>query len=106
MISTLPQKDFEQRLHRIFVSDQVQGLLAVAWLLQQLLKISTHQSAPFWRSQIDACKRAARAGHKVRRGWEVYGMTPYEVVTHQGYYRHPILPRYNSEPALCVETAL
>ena len=27
-------------------------------------------------------------------------MTPYEVVAHQGYYRHPLLARYNSEPDL------
>ena len=48
----------------------------------------------------DACKRAARVWHKVRCGWEAYGMTPNEVVTHQRYYRHPLPARYNSEPAL------
>ena len=80
--------------------DPVQGPLAVAWMLQQMLKASTHQDAPFWRDQIDKCKHAARVGHKVRRGWEAYGMTPYEVCMHRGYFRHPILPRYNSEPDL------
>ena len=89
LINTLPQKEWEKRLHGIFVRDQVQGPLAVP-----------HQSAPFWCGQIDACKHAARAGHKVRRGWEAYGMTPYEVCMHRGYSRHPILPRYNSEPVL------
>ena len=84
----------------IFGSDPFQGALAVAWMLQQLLKARTRQDAPFWRGQIDACKHAARAGHKVRRGWEAYGMTPYEVCMHRGYFRHPILCRYNSEPVL------
>ena len=104
MSNTLPQSDFEQRLHEIFVRDPVQGPLAVAWMLQQMLKASTHQSAPFWRGQIDACKHAARVGHKVRCGWEAYGMTPYEVCMHRGYFRHPLLPRYNSEPVLCSVT--
>ena len=70
-------------------------------MLQQMLKASTRQDAPFWRGQIDACKHAARVGHKVRCGWEAYGMTPYEVCMHRGYFRRPILPRYNSEPVLC-----
>ena len=100
-INKLPQKEWEKRLHGIFVRDPVQGPLAVAWTLQQMLKASTHQDAPFWRGQIDACKQAARAGHKVRCGWEAYGMTPYEVCMHRGYFRRPILPRYNSEPVLC-----
>ena len=69
-------------------------------MLQQLLKVSLRHDAPFWRSQIDACKQTARFGHKVRCGWEAYGMTPYEVCMHRGYFRHPILPRYNSEPVL------
>ena len=106
LINTLPQREWEQRLHKIFVSDDIQGLPAVAWLCQQMMKACPHQSAPFWRSQIDACKRAARVGHKVRCGWEAYGMTPYEVVTHQGYYRHPLLARYNSEPDLLRTRAL
>ena len=100
LINTMPQREWEQKLHKIFVSDPVQGPLAVAWMLHQVLKASTRQHAPFWRSQIDACKQAARAGHKVRCGWEAYGMTPYEVCMHRGYFRRPIIPRYNSEPVL------
>ena len=100
LISTLSRREWEPKLHKIFVSDPVQGPLAVAWLCQHITKACPHQSAPFWRSQIDACKRAARVGHKVRCGWEAYGMTPYEVCMHRGYSRHPILPRYNSEPVL------
>ena len=100
LISTLPRREWEQKLHKISVSDPVQGPLAVAWMLQQVLKASTRQDAPFWCRQIDACKHAARVGHKVRCGWEAYGMTPYEVCMHRGYFRHPILPRYNSEPDL------
>ena len=100
LINTLSRREWEQRLHGIFVSDPVQGPLAVAWLCQQMMKACSHQSAPFWRSQIDACKHAARAGHKVRCGWEAYGMTPYEVCMHRGYFRRPTLPRYNSEPVL------
>ena len=90
LINTLPQSDFEQRLHKIFVRDPVQGPLAVAWMLQQVLKASTRQAAPFWCSQIDACKHAACVGHKVRRGWEAYCMSPYEVCMHRGYFRHPV----------------
>ena len=100
LINTLSRREWEQKLHKIFVSDPVQGLLAVAWMLQQMLKVSLRQGAPVWRSQIDACKQAARVGHKVRCGWEAYGMTPYEVCMHRGYFRHPLLPRYNSEPVL------
>ena len=90
LINTLPQREWEKRLHGIFVRDPVQGPLAVAWMLQQVLKASTRQDAPFWCGQIDACKHAARVGHKVRCGWEAYGMTPYEVCMHRGYFRHPI----------------
>ena len=104
LINTLPQREFEKRLLGIFVRDQVQGPLVVAWVLQQMMKASTSQSVPFWRGQIDAGKHAARVGHKVRRGWEAYGMTPYEVCMHRGYFRHPLLPRYNSEPVLCSVT--
>ena len=101
LINTLPQREWEKRLHGIFVSDPVHWPLVVAWVLQQMMKASTSQSAPFWRGQIDACKHAAHVGHKVRCGWEAYGMTPYEVCMHRGYFRHPLLPRYNSEPVLC-----
>ena len=100
LINKLPQSEWEKRLHRIFVRDPVQGP-QTAWMLQQVFKASAHQDAPFWRGQIDACKHAAHVGHKVRCGWEAYGMTPYEVCMHRGYFRRPILPRYNSEPVLC-----
>ena len=100
LINKLPQKEWETKLHGIFVRDPVQGPLAVAWMLQQVLKASTHQDAPFRRGQIDACKHAARVGHKVRCGWDAYGMTPYEVCMHRCYLRRPILPRNNSEPVL------
>ena len=101
LINTLPQREWEKRLHGIFVRDPVQGPQAVGWLCQQMMKACPHRSAPLSCDQIDACKQAARAGHKVRRGWEAYGMTPYEVCMHRGYFRRPILPRYNSEPVLC-----
>ena len=99
-INLVTQKEWEHRLHTIYISDDVQGPLAVAWMLQQILKASTRQDAPFWCGQIDACKHAARVRHKVNRGWEAYGITPYEVCMHRGYFRRPILPRYNSEPVL------
>ena len=101
LINKLPQREWEKRLHGSFVWDPVQGPPAVAWLCQHMMKACPHQSAPFWRGQIDACKHAAHVGHKVRCGWEAYGMTPYEVCMHRGYVRRPILPRYNSEPVLC-----
>ena len=92
LINTLSRREWEQKLHKIFVSDPVHGASSSG--------LDAPSSAPFWRSQIDACKQAARAGHKVRCGWEAYGMAPYEVFMHRGYIRHPILPRYNSEPVL------
>ena len=101
LINTLPQREWEKRLLGIFVRDPVQGPLVAAWVLQQMMKACPPQSAFFWRGQINACKHAARVGHKVRSGWEAYGMTPYEVCMHRGYFRHPLLPRYNSEPVLC-----
>ena len=99
-INYLPQREWEKRLRKLFMSDEIQGPLVVAWMCQQMMKASSHKDAPFWQSQIDMCKRAARTSHQVRRGWEEYGMTPYEVCMHRGYYRNPILPRYNSEPNL------
>ena len=51
------------------------GASSSGWVLQQMMKACPHQSAPFWCEQIDACKHAARVGHKVRCGWESYGMT-------------------------------
>ena len=101
LINNLPQREWEKRLHGISVRDPVQGPLVVAWVLQQMMKGSTSQEAPFRCGQIDACKHAARVGHKVRCGWEAYGMTPYEVCMHRGYFHRPSLPRYNSEPVLC-----
>ena len=101
LINKLPQREWEKRLHGIFVRDPVQGPPAVAWVLQQMMKASTSQDAPFWCEQIDACKHAARVGHRVRCGGEAYGMSPYEVCMHRGYFRHPLLPRYTSEPVLC-----
>ena len=96
-LNRLPQREFERKLHRIFVRDDVSGPLAVMYLLQQLLKISPAENAEFWHSQIQACKEAARVGLKVRHGWAAYGMTPYEVV----HWRPPKqLARYNSEPQI------
>ena len=40
------------------------GPLAVCWMLQQVLKASARQDAPFWCRQIDACKHAARVGQR------------------------------------------
>ena len=99
LINTLPQREWEKRLHGIFVRDPVQGPLAVAWMLQQVLKASTRQDAPFWCSQIDACKHAARVGHKVRCGWEAYGMTSACIVATFAALFY-LDYRYNSEPDL------
>ena len=85
-INTLPPTEWQQRLRDLCMSDEVQGPLVVAWLCQQMMKAGSRQSAPFWQSQIDMCKRAARTSHQVRKGWEAYGMTPYEVCMHRGYY--------------------
>ena len=93
----LPQKEFERKLHKICVRDDVSGPLAVAYLLQQMLKISPAENAGFWLSQIEACKEAARVGLKVRRGWEAYGMTPGEGVHGQGPKQ---IARDNSEPLI------
>ena len=93
----LPQREFERKLHQLFVRDDVSGPLAVMYLLQQLLKISPAENAEFWLSQIEACKKAARVGLKVRHGWEAYGMTPWEVVHWQPPKQ---LARYNSEPVI------
>ena len=100
LINTLPAAQWRGQLRQIYVSDQAQGPLAVAWLCQQMIKACPYKDVPFWQSQINACRCAAGNGHKVRQGWEAYGMTPYEVVHHRGYYRKPLLPRYASEPDL------
>ena len=106
LIRFLPEKEWQRRLHQIFMSDEVQGPLVVAWMCQQMMNAGSPKSAPFGQSQIDACKHTARLNIQVRRGWEAYGMTPYDVCTHRGYYRQPILPRYNSEPAICCASAV
>ena len=96
-VNRLPQREFERKLHQIFVRDDVNGSMAVMHLLQQLLKISPAADADFWHAQIQACREAARVGHKVRRGWGVYGMTPWEVVHWQPPKQ---MARYNSEPVI------
>ena len=96
-INRLPQREFERKLHNIFVRDDVSGPLAVAYLLQQMLKISPAENAGFWLSQIEACKEAARVGLKVRHGWEAYNLTPWEVVHWQPPKQ---IARYNSEPLI------
>ena len=68
-INRLSEKEFKRRLHQIFVRDDVSGPLAVAYLLKQMLKISHAENAGFWRSQINACNKAAHVGLKIRRGW-------------------------------------
>ena len=68
-INRLTEKEFERRLHQIFVRDDVSGPLAVPYLLKQMLKISHAENAGFWRSQINACNKAAHVGLKIRRGW-------------------------------------
>ena len=96
-INRLPQKEFERKLHQLFVRDSVNGPMAVMHLLQQLLKISPAADAEFWHAQIRGCREAARVGLKVRHGWGVYGMTPWEVV----HWRPPKqIARYNSEPII------
>ena len=45
LINTLSRGEWEQKLHKIFVSDPVQGPPAVAWMLQQVLKVSLRQDA-------------------------------------------------------------
>ena len=66
-LNRLPQREFEKKLHQLFVRDDVSGPLAVMYLLQQLLKISPAENAGFWHSQIEACKEAARVGRRERR---------------------------------------
>ena len=85
LIRILPEKEWQQQLHQNLMSDPVQGPLVVAWMCQQMMMASPPENAPFWQSQIDECKHAAHTNHKVRRGWEEYGMTPYEVCMHQGF---------------------
>ena len=97
LINILPQREFSRRLHEIYTRDDVSGPLAVAYLLQQMLKISPAENAGFWYSQIEACKEAARVGLKLRHGWEAYGMTPWEVVHWQPPKQ---LARFNSEPII------
>ena len=100
VINHLPQREWEQKLDRIYMSDEIQGPLVVAWMCQQMMKACPPKHAAFWETVIDGCKHAARNSHQIKAGWEAYGMTPYEVYIHRGYYKHPILPRYHSEPNL------
>ena len=38
LINQLPQREWEKRLHGVYVRDPVQGPLVVAWVLQQMMK--------------------------------------------------------------------
>ena len=97
LINILPQREFSRRLFKIYTRDDVSGPLAVAHLLQQLLKISSAEDAKFVHSQIEVCRKAAQEGLRVRLGWEPYGMTPWQVV----HYQPPKqMARYNSEPII------
>ena len=100
LLAALPhlnQREWEKRLRTLFNGDPVLGPLATAWMLSQALKASSKEDAPFWQSQISACKRTAQISHKLHRANEAWGMTPWEVVHHTP---HRPLPRYNSAPAL------
>ena len=39
-IRILPEKAWQQELHQIFLSDEMNGPLVVAWVCQQMIKIS------------------------------------------------------------------
>ena len=69
LIRILPEKEWQQQPHQIFLRHEIQGPLVVAWMCQQMMKISPPQNAGFWQSQIDECTNAARTNLKVRRGW-------------------------------------
>ena len=40
LIRSLPEKEWQQELHQIFMSDEIQGPLVVAWMCQHMMKIS------------------------------------------------------------------
>ena len=67
LLAALPhlnQREWERRLRTLFNGDPVLGPLATAWMLSQALKASSKEDAPFWQSQISACKRTAQISHK------------------------------------------
>ena len=94
-INSIDQAQFEKRLARLFAKDEIAGPLACAYVFRNMKKVCSQDV--FWDQQIAACEHAARIAWKLRRGYEQYGMSPFDVV----YYTVPQpLPRYSSEPTL------
>ena len=46
-IRILTEKEWQQQLHQIFLSDELNGPLVVAWMCQQMMKISPPKQRRF-----------------------------------------------------------
>ena len=96
-INNIEESQFTKRLERIYARDDVAGPLACAHLFSRMKKACPAREEDFWQHQIDKCQRAAKVSLRIRRGWEPFGKSAYDVVFAQ---RQPWFPRYHSEPLL------
>ena len=94
-----PQKIFEKQLKKLYLSDSVKGPELVGKYLQKLAyRLPAGKDRNFLLNQADNARNDAHLMKRLKKGWEQYGMTPWEVVHHRAVH----LPRYHSEPTLCV----
>ena len=96
----LPPRDvFEKRLKKLYYSDSIKGPEMVAKYLQTLAyRLPSGKDRRFLLNQADNARNDAYLMKRLKKGWNRYGMTPWEVVHHKAAH----LPRYHSEPTFCV----
>ena len=94
-----PQDVFERQLKKLYHSDSIQGPKMVAKYLETLARrLPYGKDRRFLLNQADTARNDAHLMKRLKKGWNRYGMTPWEVVHHKAVH----LPRYHSEPTFCV----
>ena len=93
-----PPGIFERQLKKLYQSDSIKGPEMVGKYLRTLAyRLPSGKDRRFLLNQADNARNDAYVMKRLKKGWEQYNMTPWEVVHHKTI--HP-LPRYNSEPLL------
>ena len=96
MMLHIPQETFERRMKGIYNSHSVDGPEAISWgLLVMSWQTPPGKDRKFFLNQKGKADTDAAQMKRVMKGWQKYGMTPFEVVHHSP--PSPIA-RYQSEP--------
>ena len=88
----------ERQLKKLYQSDSIKGPEMVGKYLRTLAyRLPSGKDRRFLLNQADNARNDAYLMKRLKKGWEQYNMTPWEVVHHKTTHS---LPRYNSEPLL------